>query len=145
MSEVEVKEHAVFVHPLYLKEKQKLYFDIRNEFMLEKLTYPRVFLYQKDNNVKGNTHWKLLKRFSKFPNDLESDSGELRVMSPTFQFYIDVCRTTNMFVIRDTMTKIEMHDPSRPDGPKQGEGVSADEQIQVGGGRSSENYQPGGD
>jgi hypothetical protein len=42
------------------------------------------------------------------------------VMSPTFLYFIDICRTTNKFVIRDMVTKIELYeipldlmDPSR--------------------------------
>jgi hypothetical protein len=51
--------------------------------MLEKLTYPRVFLYHKEveNNVLS---WKLMRRFNKYPEELECDSGFLRVMSPSF-------------------------------------------------------------
>jgi hypothetical protein len=64
--------------------------------MLEKLGHPRVFLYEKEENKMRRTFkWKCLRRFNKFPEDLENDSGFLRTMSPSFQFFIDLNRTTN--------------------------------------------------
>ena len=47
INEEEVKEHFNFIHPLYLNENQKIMFDTNTNYMLEKLTYPRVFLYEK--------------------------------------------------------------------------------------------------
>jgi len=104
-SDVEVKEHLVFVHPFYQKEKQRIYFDSKNQYMLEKLGHPRVFLYEKEENkMKRSVKWKCLRRFNKFPEELENDSGFLRAMSPTFQQFIDIDRQLNRFVIRDTFS-----------------------------------------
>lgn len=61
--------------------------------MVEKLNHPRVFLYEREDLKTKNvitTKWKCLKRMSKFPEELENDSGFLRVLSPSFQYYIDV-------------------------------------------------------
>lgn len=83
--------------------------------MLEKLTHPRVFLYRKikksDTNNKVN--WQFIKRFSKFPEDLETNSGFLRCMSPCFKYYIDINRALNVFVIRDTIVGNIVHSISR--------------------------------
>jgi len=77
--------------------------------MLEKLGHPRVFLYEKEENkMRRTTKWKCLRRFNKFPEDLENDSGYLRAMSPSFQFFIDINRSNNQFVIKDTFTMKEM-------------------------------------
>lgn len=84
--------------------------------MLEKLTHPRVFLYQNDNIYLEGTNkvrWELIKRFSKFPEDLEDNSGFLRCMSPCFTYYIDVNRATNKFVIRDTITGNQIYKISK--------------------------------
>jgi hypothetical protein len=48
MNELEVREHLVFVHPMYHNEKQRIYFDSKNKYMLEKLNHPRVFLYESE-------------------------------------------------------------------------------------------------
>jgi len=48
VNEAEVKEHLVFIHPYYQTEKQRIYFDDKNEYMLEKLAHPRVFLYERE-------------------------------------------------------------------------------------------------
>lgn len=109
VSEVEVKEHMVFIHPYYMKDKQRLFFDSKNQYMLEKLGHPRVFLYEKEENKMRRTFkWKCLRRFNKFPEDLENDSGFLRTMSPSFQFFIDINRSSNLFVIRDSFTLKEV-------------------------------------
>jgi hypothetical protein len=50
MNENEVKEHLVFVHPYYLHERQRLYFDTNHQYMLEKLAHPRVFLYEREES-----------------------------------------------------------------------------------------------
>jgi hypothetical protein len=77
--------------------------------MLEKLGHPRVFLYEKEENkMKRSIKWKCLRRFNKFPEDLENDSGYLRSMSPSFQQFIDINRTTNEFVIKDTFSLKEL-------------------------------------
>lgn len=54
--------------------------------MLEKLNHPRVFLFYKEivpgtNKVK----WIFKKRFNKYPQDLENETGFIRVMSPDFE------------------------------------------------------------
>jgi len=48
--------------------------------------------------------WRLLKRFKKYPADLEYEKGPLRVLSPCYSLYLDIKRDTNEFVIRDTFT-----------------------------------------
>lgn len=105
VSDVEVREHLVFVHPFYLRERQRIYFDSKNQFMLEKHGHPRVFLYEKEENkMKRTIKWKCLRRFTKFPEELENESGFLRCMSPTFHQFIDIDRQLNRFVIRDTFS-----------------------------------------
>ena len=78
--------------------------------MIEKLAHPRVFMYEReDGKKKGQIKWKLIKRMTKFPEDLENDSGFLRVVSPTFQYYIDVDKAAKQFVIRDTFSLTEIY------------------------------------
>ena len=74
VNEKEVMEHASFVHSFYPGKKQRFYFDDINQFMLEKLSHPRVFLYKMDQDTSQGTKikWHLIKRFAKFPEDLES-------------------------------------------------------------------------
>ena len=100
----------VFVHPVYTGEKQRLYFDSKNHYMLERLQHPRVFLYEKEENrMRGMIKWKCLRRFSKYPEELENESGYLRALSPSFQYYIDINRTLNQFVIKDTFMMTERY------------------------------------
>jgi len=85
VSDIEVKEHLVFIHPFYFNDKQRIYFDSSNKYMLEKLGHPRVFLYEKEENKMRRTiKWRCLRRFSKYPEELENDSGYLRALSPSF-------------------------------------------------------------
>lgn len=46
---------------------------------------------------------------SKFPEDLENDSGFLRVLSSSFQYYIDIDKGAKQFVIRDTFIMSEVY------------------------------------
>jgi hypothetical protein len=55
----------------------------------------------------------MLKRFSKYPEDLESVSGYMNVLSPTFDCYIDIDRGTNRFVIKDTFAQKELYQISK--------------------------------
>jgi hypothetical protein len=112
VSETEVKEHLTFIHPVYHNEKQRLYFDSKNKYMIEKLNHPRVFLYEREdykNKTQITTKWKCLKRMSKFPEELENDSGFLRVLSPSFQYYIDVDKANKQVLIRDTFAATEVY------------------------------------
>jgi hypothetical protein len=86
ISEAEIKEHMIFIHPLYLNNTQKLYFDSTNYYMIEKLGHPRVFIYEKEElkATRKFIKWRCMKRFNKFPEHLENDSGYLRTLSPTF-------------------------------------------------------------
>lgn len=53
--------------------------------MLEKLGHPRVFLYEKEESrMRRTIKWRCLRRFSKYPEELENDSGFLRALSPSF-------------------------------------------------------------
>lgn len=98
------------MHPFYHKDKQRIYFDSNNNYMIEKLGHPRVFLYEKEENkMRRTVKWKCIRRFSKYPEDLENDSGFIRTLSPTFSLFIDINRTTNQFVIKDTFTMQELH------------------------------------
>jgi hypothetical protein len=95
----------VFIHPYYQNEKQRIYFDDKNEYMLEKLAHPRVFLYEKEETkLRRQTRWKCIRRMNKFPEQLENDSGFLRTFSPDFKYFIDINRRINQFVIKDTVT-----------------------------------------
>jgi hypothetical protein len=61
--------------------------------MLEKLGHPRVFLYEREESkMRRQIKWKCLKRLSKFPEELENDSGFLRVLSPNFNYFIAIDR-----------------------------------------------------
>ncbi|CDW71887.1 wd-40 repeat protein [Stylonychia lemnae] len=105
VSDIEVKEHLVFIHPFYFNDKQRIYFDSKNQYMLEKLGHPRVFLYEKEENrMRRTIKWRCIRRFSKYPEELENDSGFLRALSPSFQNLVDVNRKDNLFVIRDTFS-----------------------------------------
>ena len=77
--------------------------------MLEKLTHPRVFIYDKEKIYEGasEVNWKLNKRFLKYPDELENETGFLRALSPCFSVYIDLDKAENQFVIKDTFTTEE--------------------------------------
>lgn len=90
--------------------------------MIEKIANTRVFLYKREKLSAASTdcNWTLVRRFNKFPEELESESGFLRVMSPCFEYYIDIQKDENIFVIKDTLIqnvvyKIEKYlmDPSK--------------------------------
>ena len=45
--------------------------------MLEKLHHPRIFIYEKVTANEGaynRVQWRLVKRFNKFPQDLENET-----------------------------------------------------------------------
>ena len=111
LSETEVKEHFGFIHPFYEAERQRLYFDCDNNYMIEKLSHPRVFLYGKEDgkSLGGLLKWKCIRRLHKFPEELENDSGFLRVISPSLQLMLGIDRTMNQFIIRDTFTLTEKY------------------------------------
>jgi hypothetical protein len=70
---------------LYTSENQRIFFNEKADFMLEKLSYPRIFLYEKvAAEGKIQVHWRILKRFNKYPADLEGSRGPLRILSPCF-------------------------------------------------------------
>ena len=79
-----------------MTEKQRLYIDNTNYYLLEKLNHPRVFIYERDESKQAKlVKWKCIKRFNKFPENLESDSGFLRVLSPGFQRYVNISGKLN--------------------------------------------------
>lgn len=106
VNEREVEEHLQFQHPYYPNQIQSIYFDSKTKYMLEKLNHPRIFLYEKKKapEAANRVNWSLVKRFSKFPSDLENQSGFLQIMSPCFEYYIDIDRELKKFVIKDTFT-----------------------------------------
>lgn len=81
--------------------------------MLEKLSYPRVFLYELEKIEGTRVRPKMLKRFSKYPEDLENENGFLDLLSPSFEYYIDIDRGTNRFVIKDTFAQKELYQISK--------------------------------
>ena len=110
LNECEVKEHLVFVHSFYFNQQQRLYFDSQNKYMIEKLGYPRIFLYEKqESKMRRRIKWRCIKRFNKFPEDLENESGLLRSLSPTFQYFLSVDRSNNQFVVLDTFSMEEVY------------------------------------
>jgi hypothetical protein len=46
---------------------------------------------------------------TRFPEDLENDSGLLRSLSPSFSYFIDLDKEVNQFIIRDTLTNHEIY------------------------------------
>ena len=81
--------------------------------MLEKLNSPKILLYERVLDVGyGYDHWRVIKRFGKYPQDLDSWAGPLRVLSPEFNYYLDINRETNLFMIRETMTQNKVCDIS---------------------------------
>lgn len=110
MSEVEVKEHFSFIHPQFLSQHQGLYFSNNTNYMLEKLNHPRVFLFHKEiMHGTNKVRWNFVKRFNKYPQDLENETGFIRVLSPDFDQYIDINRGDHQFVIRNTLTEQILH------------------------------------
>jgi hypothetical protein len=64
--------------------------------MIEKLSHPRVFIYEREESkMRRHVKWHCMKRFAKFPEDLENNSGFLRTVSPSFQFFIMIDRALN--------------------------------------------------
>lgn len=53
--------------------------------------------------------WRMARRFSQYPEDLENESGMIRTLSPSFQYYIDINRSTNKFVIKDIFAQAEIY------------------------------------
>jgi hypothetical protein len=74
--------------------------------MIEKVLNGKVVLYEKEkmNAITNDVKWNQVMRFNKFPEELESDSGFLRVMTPCFMYYIDIDRAEKIFIIRDTIS-----------------------------------------
>lgn len=96
MNEEEVKVHISFYHHVYPNMHHRIYFNDNTQYMLEKLPYPRIFLYEKVEILgESNVQWRLLRRFNKYPADLESDEGPLKVLSPCFSLFMDLDRADN--------------------------------------------------
>jgi len=73
--------------------------------MLEKLSHPRVFLYEREESkMRRQIRWRCVKRLNKYPEELENESGFLRVLSPSFHKFVTIDRTLNQFIIRDIFT-----------------------------------------
>lgn len=87
-----------------MNEPQRIYFDSSHKFMLEKLSHPRVFLYEREESRlrSKQVRWRCLRRWNKYPEELENESGHLRVLSPSFQYHLDFDKATKEYVIRDT-------------------------------------------
>jgi hypothetical protein len=72
--EDEVKEHISFIHPVYPNENQRIFFNENTQYMLEKFTHPRVFIYERiEVEGRGQVHWRQIRRLNKFPADLDAD------------------------------------------------------------------------
>src|SRR5438270_97220 len=97
--------------PIYKGKPQSFYFNSKNDYMLEKIANTGVFLYRKERPSLATTdvNWVQVMRFNKFPEELESESGYLRVMSPCFDYYIDIQKDANVFVIKDTLLQNVVH------------------------------------
>lgn len=104
-SEVSVIEHAHFIHPVYNQDIQFIYFDQNLQFMLERLSNQRLFLYQRVNKNNGEIEWEFVKRFNNVPSDLLTQSQFPFVFSPDLMRYVDVDRSRRVFVIRDSKTE----------------------------------------
>ena len=76
--------------------------------MLEKISIPCVFLYKREKNYV-NTRFIQIKRLSKYPEQLDSSSNFMRVLSPTFCYSINIDKKHNQFVILDTFTNREIY------------------------------------
>lgn len=95
-----------FVHFYYKGKTQRLYFDESNNYMLERLNHPRIFMYKKElaNENTNRIRWILIKRFNKYPENLENHSGFLRCLSPGFDYYMDLNEEDHVYIIRNTFT-----------------------------------------
>lgn len=58
--------------------------------------------------MRREIKWKLIRRLSKYPEELENDSGFMRTLSPSFLQYIDINKSLNQFVIKDTFSMREL-------------------------------------
>jgi len=75
--------------------------------MLERLTHPRIFIYKREvlSETLATVKWMQIKRFNKYPEELENTSGYLRSLSPCFSRYIDINSASMIYVIKDTFTQ----------------------------------------
>ena len=64
----------VFYHPVMSEKNQRIFFDSNLFYMLEIIDNLRVVLYRKieDKQIKKNVTWELVKRFERYPFDLET-------------------------------------------------------------------------
>ncbi len=77
--------------------------------MLEILNNPRVYLYKKEEKVsKKNIEWSCIRKFDRFPFEIENGSCFLRCMAPSFRFMLDVDQKSKEFVVKDVMTMQHM-------------------------------------
>ena len=74
--------------------------------MLEIVDNLRVILYkrQEDKNIKKQVKWEFVKRFDRYPFDLETTEGFIRCLSPSFKNLIDVDLKNKDFIIRNAMS-----------------------------------------
>lgn len=75
--------------------------------MLEKLSIPCAFIYKREKNYV-KTRFIQVKRFLKYPEELDSPNSYMRVMSPSYCYYIMIDKKHNQFVIKDTFTNREI-------------------------------------
>eukprot|EP00347_Sterkiella_histriomuscorum_P009906 403339425 len=106
ISEFQVEEHMVFYHPVMSEKNQRIFFDSNLFFMLEIIDNLRVVLYRKieDKQIKKNVTWELVKRFERYPFDLETQEGFIRCLSPSFKNLIDVDLKNKDFIVRNAIS-----------------------------------------
>lgn len=74
--------------------------------MIEIIDNLRVILYRRreDKQIKKQIQWEIVKRFERYPFDLETTEGFIRCLSPSFKNLIDVDLKNKDFIVRNAFS-----------------------------------------
>jgi hypothetical protein len=73
--------------------------------MFERMDNGRIYIYKKYEGRSGYVTWEKILRFNNFPTDLIKTTQHPFILSPDFNYYIDIDRHKHIFYIRDTFTQ----------------------------------------
>jgi hypothetical protein len=70
----------------------------------------KAILYEKAVGENGYTHWSLIRQLDNFPSEFLDVSMFPYFFSPDFMYYIDYEPSKKSFLIRHSMTQVDMHE-----------------------------------
>ncbi len=101
LNEMEIKVHSTFVHAVFEME-QKIYLSKNVKWMIERLGYSDVYLYQNVNNEE----WRFHKHIISFPaSEQAGQQFHLSQFSPNFDYFVQLDLATKQYQVKDMLTE----------------------------------------